>query len=107
MSLKRNGFAKTVFLVAGGYGLLALVPQYFMEGVINRNFPPPLTHPEQFYGFIGVSLAWQFVFFVIAIDVVRFRVFILPAVLEKISFGVATAILFVEGRVPRAVVYAG
>jgi len=51
MSL-RPAFAKKVFLIAGVYGLMALVPQYFMEGRLSLRFPPPLTHPEHFYGFI-------------------------------------------------------
>ncbi len=50
-------FAKRVFLVAGVYGLAVLFPQYFMEGQTGRDFPPPINHPEYFYGFIGVALA--------------------------------------------------
>jgi len=30
-----------------------------MEDALSRNFPPPLRHPEQFYGFIGVAIASQ------------------------------------------------
>jgi hypothetical protein len=104
---KPNKFARNVFLIAGCYGVLALLPQYFMEGVINRNFPPALTHPEQFYGFIGVSLAWQCAFLLIASDVVRFRILMLPAIVEKVSFGVATVVLFARGRVPAPVVFVG
>ena len=32
-------FAKRVFLIAGVYGLLVLVPQYFMEERIGRDTP--------------------------------------------------------------------
>ena len=100
-------FARRVFLVAGIYGLAVLLPQYFMEVTLNRNFPPPLTHPDQFYGFLGVATAWQFAFLLIARDVQRFRLFMLPAVVEKLSFGLATLVLYGQGRVPPLVVCAG
>lgn len=100
-------FARAVFLVAAIYGLLVLPPQYFMEEQIGRDFPPPITHPEHFYGFVGVALAWQFAFLAIARDVVRYRLLMLPAVLEKLSFGVPAALLFMQGRVPWQVAAAG
>ncbi|HVS31465.1 MAG TPA: hypothetical protein VMS98_08415 [Thermoanaerobaculia bacterium] len=91
-------FAKRVFFIAGIYGVLALVPQYFMEARIGRDFPPPITHPEHFYGFIGVALAWQVLFFVIARDPVRYREAMWPGALEKLLFGTACVVLFVQGR---------
>jgi len=57
-------FAKIVFLVAGIYGLLILTPMYFLENKIGRDTPPAITHPEYFYGFVGVALAWQVLFLV-------------------------------------------
>lgn len=93
-----HAFARRVFLWAGIYGIVVLVPQYFMEARINRDFPPPITHPEHFYGFIGVALAWQFVFLTIARDVVRHRLFMVPAILEKVGFGGAVVVLYGMGR---------
>jgi hypothetical protein len=92
-------FARRVFWWAGIYGLIVLLPQYFMEGRINRDFPPPITHPEHFYGFVGVALAWQFVFLTIARDPVRYRPLMLVAILEKLSFGFAALVLFWLGRI--------
>lgn len=92
-------FARRVFWWAGIYGLIVLLPQYFLEGQINRDFPPPITHPEHFYGFVGVALAWQFVFLTIARDPVRYRPLMLVAVLEKVSFGFAALVLFWLGRI--------
>ena len=100
-------FAKRVFLIAAVYGVIVLVPQYFMEGRIARDFPPAITHPEHFYGFIGVALAWQILFFVIARDPVRYRGAMIPAILEKLAFGVAAIVLFAHGRLAAAVLGAG
>jgi hypothetical protein len=92
-------FARRVFLVAGIYGIIVILPQYFMEGQLGRDFPPPLNHPEHFYGFLGVGFAWQVVFLLIASDVRRYRLLMLPAVLEKLSFGIAVLVLYAQGRV--------
>ncbi len=86
-------FARIAFFAAGIYGLLVLTPLYFLEGQIGRQTPPPITHPEFFYGFAGVGLAWQVVFLVIARDPQRFRSMMLPSILEKISYGIALLIL--------------
>jgi hypothetical protein len=104
---KHNKFASRVFLAAGIYGVVALLPQYFLEQKLGRDFPPPITHPEQFYGFIGVALAWQIVFLMIARDVQRYRLLMLPAILEKLSFGVAALVLFAQGRAAALVAGAG
>jgi hypothetical protein len=100
-------FARRVFLVAGVYGVLALLPQYFLEDRIATENPPPIMHPEYFYGFIGVALAWQCAFLLIARDVQGSRLFMLPATLEKLSFGVATLVLYAQGRVALFVACAG
>jgi len=96
-------FARRVFLIAGIYGLIVLVPQYFLEGRIGRDYPPPITHPEHFYGFIGVALAWQLAFLVIARDPQRYRLLMLPAIVEKLAFGIAAPLLYFNGRVAGAV----
>ena len=103
----RERFARRVFLGAAIYGILVLAPQYFMEGRIARDFPPPLSHPEHFYGFAGVALAWQIAFLVIASDVRRYRLFMIPAVLEKLAFGGAAAVLYLQGRLHPLVLAAG
>jgi len=100
-------FAKRVFLIAAIYGVVVLVPQYFMETRIGRDFPPPITHPEHFYGFIGVALAWQILFFMIARDPVRLRGAMIPGILEKVAFGVAAVALYARGRLNVPVLAAG
>ena len=91
-------FAKIVFWVAGIWGFLVLTPLYFMFDLIGRNDPPPITHPGFFYGFVGVALAWQVAFFVIATDPVRYRPLMIPSILEKVSWSTAVIVLVVQQR---------
>lgn len=100
-------FARSVFAFAGITGLLILLPQYFMEASVNRDFPPAITHPEFFYGFIGVAAAFQVVFLTIALDPVRYRLFMIAAILEKLSFSLATVFLFTAERLAAAVLVFG
>src|SRR4030095_10025254 len=104
---KRHKFSAGVFRSAGIYGLVVLLPQYFLEEKLGRNFPPSLTHPEHFYGFLGVAVAWQFAFLFIARDVRRHRLVMLAAILEKLSFGIAALVLFSQGRTAAFVAGAG
>jgi hypothetical protein len=92
-------FARITFLVAGIYGLVGLTPLYFLEGLIGRQTPPAITHVEFYYGFIGVALAWQVVFLVIASDPVRYRPMMLPTILEKIAYGIAVIVLLLQHRI--------
>ena len=93
-------FARRVFLFAGVIGLLTLLPQYFMENRIGVDYPPPITHPEHFYGFVGVGTVWQILFLIIARDPARLRPVMPIAVLEKVSFGVPVIVLYLAGRGP-------
>lgn len=90
--------ARWIFVIAGIYGLAALIPMYFQESMVALMNPPAITHPEYYYGFIGVALAWQLLFFQIARDPLRFRPMMLPATLEKLAFGIAALVLYAEHR---------
>lgn len=63
-----------------------LTPLYFLFNVIRRNDPTPITHPGFYYGFVGVGLAWQAAFLIIATDPARFRPIMIAAILEKFSY---------------------
>jgi hypothetical protein len=93
-------FAKIVFVIAGIYGFLILTPIYFMENKIGQDTPPAITHPEYFYGFLGVGLAWQVLFLALSRDPVRYRSMILPSILEKVSWGIALIVLYSQRRLP-------
>jgi hypothetical protein len=100
-------FARYVFLIAGVYGLLVLLPMYFLEEKNSRDFPPAITHPEYYYGFVGVAVAWQILFLFLATDPKRYRPMIIPAVLEKATFGIAVVFLFIQSRIPFLVLVVG
>ena len=91
-------FAKVVFLVAGVWGVLLLTPLYFIFDMIGAQDPPAITHPAFYYGFVGLGLAWQFVFFIIARDPRRFRPIMLPSIAEKVAYGGAVVVLYLQGR---------
>ena len=92
-------FARIVFIVAGVWGVLIIVPLYFIYDFIGRQSPPAINHPEFYYGFAGVTLAWQVVFLLIARDPARYRVMIIPSILEKLLYVIAILLLFTNGRV--------
>ena len=100
-------FAKRVFLGAAIYGFIVLLPQYFLEEKTGRDFPPAITHPEYFYGFIGIAVAWQIVFLIISRDPIRYRPIMPVAVVEKIAFGVPAIALYLTGRLSSQMLGAG
>lgn len=91
--------ARWIFGIAGIYGILVIAPLYFMEARIGHDDPPAITHPEYFYGFVGITLAWQVVFLMIAREPARYRPLMLASVLEKLAWGVAAIVLFRQQRV--------
>jgi hypothetical protein len=91
-------FARWTFAIAGIYGLIVMLPHYFLEAFIGRSFPPPITHPEFFYGFVGIAVAFQVLFLLIARDPIRLRPAMLAAIIEKAVFVVPAFILVSAGR---------
>src|SRR5260221_9491247 len=88
-----------LFLLAGITGVLMVFPPCFLEEQFGRDLPPPVNHPELYYGFFGVTLSWQVMFLVIGSDPIRFRRAMIPSMLEKASFTLAITILYVLERV--------
>jgi hypothetical protein len=103
-----NTFARRVYTIAGAYGLIVMLPQYFLFDRIGRDNPPAITHPEYFYGFLGIVSVWQIAFLVIAREPERYRALMPVTVLEKLVFAVPVLILFAQGRVvPATLFFAG
>lgn len=91
-------FAKIVFRAAGVWGVLILTPLYFLFDFIGVQDPPALTHPQFYFGFVSVAMVWQFAFWVIGSDPVRFRSVMIPAVLEKLSYVLTLSVLAAQRR---------
>ena len=96
-------FARRVYTVAGIYGLIVMLPQYFLADRIGRDTPPPITHPEYFYGFVGVVIAWQLAFLVIGRDPQRYRALMPVTVLEKLVFAIPVLLFWAKGQVAGSV----
>jgi hypothetical protein len=91
-------FARIVFVIAGVWGLAILTPLYFTFDLVGRSYPPPITHPDLYYGFVGVTLVWQVAFLIIATDPVRHRPIMLVAILEKLIYIVTMTVLYLGGQ---------
>jgi hypothetical protein len=90
-------FARRVFSIAGVYGIIVLLPFFLGTVWFAQRFPPPVTHPVFYYGFAGTALAWQVAFLIIARDPARYRLLMLPSIMEKLIYGIATTALFLAG----------
>lgn len=99
-------FAKWAFRIAGTIGLLQIIPLYFYEAQLAVDMPPALNHPEYYYGFAGVTLAWQVAFLVISSDPLRYRPLMPVAILEKATFVLAAFWLYAQGRLPNLILAA-
>lgn len=95
---KPQAFARRTFFWSGAYGLVTLVPQYFLRGTLDDLFPPALNHPEHFYGFVGVAIAWQLAFIAISRDPDRLRPLMPAAMAEKLMFALPALALVATSR---------
>lgn len=95
-------FAKWVFTLAGIYGLAVMTPMLFLEPAMVAA-GKPLSHPESYYGFVGVTLTFQLIFLMVGRDPSRYRPLMPICVLEKLSFGAAVWPLYLMGRTPGVV----
>jgi hypothetical protein len=92
-------FAKIVFWGASAFGVLLLTPLYFMIDFVGLEDPPPITHPQFYYGFVGVALVWQFVYFAIGTDPARFRPIMVLSALAKGSYVGTLLVLYLQNRI--------
>jgi len=95
-------FAKIVFVAAGIWGIVVLTPLYFLVDVTGRQYAPPTAHPQFFYGFLSVALAWQIAFLVIGASPARFRPLMIPSIVEKLGYVVTVAVLYSQSRISAA-----
>ena len=91
-------FATVVFRIGGVWGVLVMTPLYFAFDAIGRAYPPPITHPDLYYGFIGVTLVWQIAFLIISTNPVRYRTMMMVAILEKLLYVTTITALYFQGN---------
>lgn len=92
-------FASLTFKIAGIWGLLVIVPMYFLFDAIGRQNPPAMNHPQFYFGFLGVTLVWQLLFLMISKDPARYRPLFPAAILEKLVFIVTMMVLAIAGQI--------
>jgi hypothetical protein len=92
-------FARIVFIVAGIWGFVVLTPLYWLVDVTGRRYDPPTAYPHFFYGFLSVALAWQIAFLVVGSNPTRFRVLMVPSMLEKFGYVATLAVLYGQGHI--------
>jgi hypothetical protein len=81
-----------MFRWAAIYGVIVLLPTYLA--------PLPTQGAEVLLGFTGLALVFQWVFWIIGGDPVKYGNLMLPAVAEKLAFGVPAVGLYLQGRTP-------
>ena len=95
-------FARSVFILAGVWGIAVLTPLFFLVDITGRPYPAPTDYPHFYYGFLAVALAWQVAFLIIGSDPIRYRMLMIPAFIEKAGYIIATTLLYSQGRIPAA-----
>jgi hypothetical protein len=98
-------FAKRVFFWAGFWGLVVIIPGFFNEPWIAQHQPPPLNHPEFYYGFYAVAFTFQVLFLQISRDPVRHRDIMPICMLEKLGFFISSSILYGMGRTSNLIAF--
>src|SRR5688572_13046022 len=93
-------FAKFTFIGAGLWGIVVLVPLYWLFDITGRAYSPPTHYPQLFYGFVSVAMAWQIAFFVIGSNPARYRPLMIPGILEKLGHVGGVAVLYWNRRIP-------
>lgn len=92
-------FAKVVFVGAGMWGIGVLTPLYWLVDVSGRRYGVPTEYPQFYYGFLSVAMAWQIAFLIIGSNPARFRMLMIPGIIEKLGYVVPLVVLYQQARV--------
>ena len=92
-------FTRIAYGLAAAYGFVSLLPLYFLIEKLGNDAPPAITHPEFYYGFVGLALLWQFVFVLIARTPIPYRSIMPIAIAEKFVYTVPVLVLYSLGQV--------
>jgi hypothetical protein len=93
-------FAKRVFQIAAAWGFFILTLGYgaYLLGIEGATIDT--DRPELVHGFFLATLAFQVVFLIISTDPVRYRLFMLASMFEKLPFTLASLLLYSNGQAP-------
>ena len=83
-------FARRMFRWAAVYGVIVLAPMYFLA--------PSDEHLPAYLGFVGCALVFQWVFWLIGGDPLKYRPLMLPSIAQKGVFAIPALALFAFGR---------
>ena len=92
LSAPSLNFARRMFRGAAIYGIAVLIPMYAIAA--------PSDRADTYYGFIGCALVFQWIFWIIGGDPVRYRSLMLAAVAEKLVYSIPAMALLSQNRVP-------
>ena len=98
-------WARVVFRGAAVYGALLVLPLYATEWILRRQGAVQLAHPEFLYGFVGVTLCSQLIYWTIGGAPARYRPLMPIAVLAKLSFFIPAMVLWWIARISGLVVF--
>ena len=79
------------------WGILVVTPLCFLVDVTGRQYAPPADYPQFFYGFLSVTIAWQIAFLVIGSNPARFRLLMIPSIVEKLGYVTTLIVLYSQG----------
>ncbi len=92
-------FARLIFIVAGIWGIAVLTPLYWLTDVTGRPYAAPTDYPHFYYGFLTVAMAWQIAFLLIGTNPARYRLLMLPAMLEKLGYVSVLVVMYSKARI--------
>jgi hypothetical protein len=91
--------ARMVFKCAAVWGVVILVPLYFLFVGGPEPADVPFNHAQAYFGFLGVTIGWQLAFWIIGSAPARLRPLMPAAVIEKLAYVVSIIVLFARGLV--------
>lgn len=86
---------------------LRVAPRLVAAVLPHREEWPRFSARDHACRVLGVAVAWQIVFLIVAKDPVRYRLLMLPAIVEKAGFGIVACILYLMGRLSVSLFAAG
>src|SRR5690349_19957165 len=91
--------ARSVFDIAGLWGIAVLTPRLFLVDIAAGPYVHPADDPPYYYGFLTGALAWEIAFLMIGFDPISFRSFMIAAFIVKAGYIIVTTLLYSQGRI--------